>query len=164
MTTPTTATKIPTLIVGSDDLKKAIDSIINRGKKLDDAIQLTGLSLLNHIEDHGDVTLLNRLIIQFPKGSRRNAFAEWALAHGKVELNTGKDAKEVPFLHSKVKVTQLELAASKMWTEFKPEQDLDQVFDFQKMLLALLNKAGKAKNLEGHELLAKVKALAETGA
>lgn len=168
MTTPTVATaatsKVPTLIIGTAELNKAIDSIIARGKKLDDSIQLTGLSLLQHIEDHGDVTLLNRLTIQFPKGSRRNAFAEWALAHGKVEINTGKDAKAVPFLYSKVKVTALEQAASKMWTEFKPEQDLDQVFDFQKMLMALLAKAGKAKNLEGQELLAKVKALTDAGA
>lgn len=148
------------LIVGTAEINKAIDSIVNRGKKLDDSIQLAGLSILAHTEQHGDITLMNRLLVAFPKGSRRNAFAEWALAHGKYQVNTGADKKEVPFLYCKEKVTKLEQAEAKAWTEFKPEQDLDQVFDFAKALAALLNKADKAKNLEGAELLAKVRALA----
>lgn len=149
------------LIVGTAEINKAIDSIVNRGKKLDDSIQLAGLSILAHTEQHGDITLMNRLLVAFPKGSRRNAFAEWALAHGKYQINTGADKKEVPFLYAKDKETKLAAAEAKAWTEFKPEQDLDQVFDFQKMLLALLNKAGKAKNVEGVELMGKVKALME---
>lgn len=158
----TTTKKAIELLVGKEAIMKAIDSIVARGKKLDDSIQLAGLSILNHIQLHGDVTLLNRMALEFPKGSRRNAFAEWALAHGKVELNTGADSKAVPFLYSKEKTTKLDEAAAKMWTEFKPELDLDQVFDFQKMLGALIAKAGKAKNLEGADLLAQVKALVPT--
>lgn len=153
----TTAIKA-TLIVGTAEINKAIDSIVNRGKKLDDSIQLAGLSILSHIEEHGDVTLLNRLVVVFPKGSRRNAFAEWALAHGKVQLNTGDNKKETPFLYDKSRTTKLEAAEAKAWTEFKPEVDVDQVFDFNKMLAALLSKADKAKNLEGAETLAKIKA------
>lgn len=158
MTTSTTALKT-TLIVGTADIGKAIDSIVTRGKKLDDSIQLAGLSILNHVELHGDISLMNRLLVSFPKGSRRNAFAEWALFHGKFKLNTGDDKKTVPFLYDKTRETKLLQAEAKAWTEFKPEQDLDQVFDFGKMLAALMAKAGKAKNLEGAELLAQVKAL-----
>lgn len=132
------------LIVGTAELNKAIDSVINRGKKLDDSIQLLGLSLLGHTEEHGDITLMNRLLVSFPKGSRRNAFAEWALKFGKFQLNTGADKKDVPFHFARDRVTDMLGAEGVMWTEFKPEQDLDKVFDFGALLQALIKKADQA--------------------
>lgn len=143
MTTTKTAPAL-TLIVGTAELNKAIDSVINRGKKLDDSIQLLGLSLLSHTGEHGDITLMNRLLVSFPKGSRRNAFAEWALKFGKFSLNTGADKKDVPFHFAKDRETDMVGAEGVMWTEFKPEQDLDKVFDFGAMLQALLKKADQA--------------------
>ena len=142
--TTATESKALTLIVGTAELNKAIDSVINRGKKLDDSIQLLGLSLLAHTQEHGDITLMNRLLVSFPKGSRRNAFAEWALKHGKFMLNTGTDKAAVPFLYSKEKTTDLLGAQATPWVEFKPEKPLDDVFDFAAMLNALLKKADKA--------------------
>lgn len=150
------------LIIGTAELNKAIDSIIARGKKLDDSIQLLGLSLLAHTDQHGDITLMNRLLTSFPKGSRRNAFAEWALAYGKFTLNTDASKKDAPFLFAKDKSTNMEAAAETRWTEFKPEQDLDKAFDFQAQLMALLKKADKADptKLVGSDLLAEVRKLA----
>lgn len=145
MPTTTTAPILKaTLIVGTAELNKAIDSVINRGKKLDDSIQLLGLSLLGHTDQHGDITLMNRLLVSFPKGSRRNAFAEWALKFGKYSLNTGADKKDVPFHFDRERTTDLLGAEGTMWTEFKPEQDLDKVFDFGAMLLALIKKGDQA--------------------
>lgn len=147
MTTATTATAPvlkATLIIGTEELNKAIDSVINRGKKLDDSIQLLGLSLMGHTDKHGDITLMNRLLVSFPKGSRRNAFAEWALKFGKYSLNTGADKKDVPFHFDRERTTDLLGAEGTMWTEFKPEQDLDKVFDFGAMLQALIKKADQA--------------------
>lgn len=164
MTKPT-ETKAITLIVGTAELNKAIDSVINRGKKLDDSIQLLGLSLLSHTQEHGDITLMNRLLVSFPKGSRRNAFAEWALKFGKFALNTGADKKDVPFLYAKERTTDMPGAEGIMWTEFKPEQDLDKVFDFNAMLQQLIKKADQKlaqdpSKVEGAELLGKIRALA----
>lgn len=148
MTTTTAAPILKaTLIIGTAELNKAIDSVINRGKKLDDSIQLLGLSLLGHTDVHGDITLMNRLLVSFPKGSRRNAFAEWALKFGKYSLNTGADKKEVPFHFNRDKVTLLAGEAGAEgthWTAMKPEQDLDKVFDFGAMLLALIKKGDQA--------------------
>lgn len=169
MTTTTTAPVLKaTLITGTAELNKAIDSVINRGKKLDDSIQLLGLSLLGHTDEHGDITLMNRLLVSFPKGSRRNAFAEWALKFGKFMLNTGADKKEVPFHFAKDKVTKLEGAEGAEgthWTAMKPEQDIDQVFDFGAMLQALLKKgdAAMAKDptkVKNGDLMAKARELA----
>lgn len=163
MTTKTKATKPAkqlVLIVGEAAIGKGIDAIIKTGKKLDRDIQIIGLSLLAHIDEHSNPTMLNRLVAEFPAGLRRNAFAEWVLAHGKVKLNEGDDKKVKPFLLDKTRKTNMDGAHAKMWTEFKPEQDLDKVFDFGAMLMSLLNKAGKAKNLEGKELMEKVRMLA----
>lgn len=164
-TAKTAAPKALALIVGTADLNKAIDSVITRGKKLDDSIQLLGLSLLDHTDKHGDITLMNRLLVSFPKGSRRNAFAEWALKFGKFMLNTGADKKDVPFHFAKERTTDVEAATGIMWTEFKPEQDLDKVFDFGAMLQALIKKADQAtakdpSKVKNSELIQKARELA----
>ena len=170
MNTETTAATVApvlkaALIVGTVELNKAIDSVINRGKKLDDSIQLLGLSLLGHTDEHGDITLMNRLLVSFPKGSRRNAFAEWALKFGKFQLNTGADKKDVPFHFAKERTTDLLGAEGMMWTEFKPEQDLDKVFDFGALLQALIKKADQAtakdpSKVKNAELIQKARELA----
>lgn len=151
------------LIEGTDALNKEIDSVIRAGKKLDDKIQLLGLSLLAHVDKHNNVTMMNRLLVSFPKGSRRNAFAEWALANGKFKINEGDDKKEKPFLYDGSKTTTLDKAQEIHWTAHKPEKPIDEVFDFQKALAALLTKASKADQdkLVGGELLAKVRQLTE---
>lgn len=147
-------------LIGNAEIRKAIASITNRGKKLDADIQHAGLSVLNHIELHGDVTLACELFNGMPKGSRRNALAEWFLAFGKLELNTGENKKELPFSYSKEKVTKLDEAAATEWFMFKPEAPVDEVFDFQAMLQALLSKAEKAdkagKKIEGVDVMKRV--------
>ena len=154
----------PKLIVGTADLNKAIDSIKRRGEKLDADIQLTGLSILSHIDQHGDVTLLCRLFGAMPKGARRNALAEWAFAFGKVRPNLDStSSKEVPFLFDKTASTSLEGAIAKPWYEFKPEKAIDEEFDFAGQLERLLAKATKAqasgKQVKGAEKLGSIAAL-----
>ena len=149
-----------TYLIGTAEIRKAIASITNRGKKLDADIQYAGLSVLNHIELHGDVTLANELFKGMPQGSRKNALAEWFLAYGKLEVNTGESKKDAPFLYSKDKVTKLDEAAATEWYKFKPEAPVDEVFDFQAMLQALLSKAEKAekggKKIEGADVMKRV--------
>lgn len=161
MTATKTTKALPTLIVGTDALTKSIESIIRRGNKLQDEVQVLGLSLLAHINEHSNVTLLNKLVLEFPKGLRRNALVEWALANGKVKLNEGEDKKTLPLLFDKTKATNLDKANDKPWFDFKPEKPVDECFDFAKMLAVLVGKASKSTNLaDGQaELLAAAKAL-----
>jgi len=146
------------LITTATEINKAIDSVQRRGKKLDDDIQLTALSCLNHIEQHGDVTLICRLFNVMPKGSRRNALAQWALAFGKVQLNDDKDTKkELPFKYNKASNTDLEGAAESPWYTFKPEKPVDEEFDLAAKIQALMSQARKAqqqgKKIKGAEWL-----------
>lgn len=122
----------------------AIKSIENRGAKLDGDIQLTGLSVLAHIDQHKECSLFTKLFNALPKGSRRNALVAWALAHGKIVVNMDKDtSKDVPFSYDGAKTTKLEEATKQPWFEFKKEATPREAFSLDATIKAL------------HELLAK---------
>lgn len=137
------------LLNTAKDINKAIDSIVRRGKTLDDDIQLAAVSCLNHHSVHGDITLLNRLWLSMPRGSRRKALTDWALHHGAVQANTDKEtAKEAPFKDArKDRVCLLDEAIACPWYEFNRPTDEDNVaeFDFTKSLEALLKRAANAQ-------------------
>lgn len=130
----------------------AIKSIALRGKRLDHDIHVTGTSCIQHIELHGDVTLLNRLVLALPKGARKTAFVEWALAFGKVQVldkGNAKDADAIArgdiFKFDKTKTTKLEDAIAKAWYEFKPEGDILDHFDVNAVVAQLMRKYSKAQ-------------------
>lgn len=83
-----------TVITAAAKLNEAISSIASRGKRLDADIHRAGVSCLFHIREHGDVTLLARLIEALPKSGRRKAFNHWAESHAPIEIDD-KGAKGV---------------------------------------------------------------------
>lgn len=145
------------LIRNLPELNKAIARIKTAGKKLDDTIQLVGLSCLQYAEDHGQVTPASDLFKALPKGARRNALAEWMVAYGKITVKTtaeiqqwaaekGKDKAEAPvFNYAKDKATDLAEAEAKPWYEFRPERPVQEVFDAQQAAQALLKRIQRAK-------------------
>ncbi|APL99463.1 hypothetical protein FDH29_gp05 [Aquamicrobium phage P14] len=146
-------------------IEKAILSIRTRGAKLDNDIQVTGLSILRHVDAHGDITLANRLYLAMPKGSRRNSLALWMVAYGKLKINQDKaTSKDMPMVFDKSSTTDMVEAAKVKWFEVKPERELDQEFDVKAALASLLArakrdgvkvKAGQADLLLAVERLAK---------
>jgi len=126
-------------------IEKAIESVHNRGKKLDGDIQGAGLSILNHIQQYGEVSLAIKLFQALPKGSRRNALADWFMKFGKVTLNTDKaSSKEFPFVFFKGGETDLEGAAAMAWYDCKPEKELLVEFDVQAKVMNLIAQVRKA--------------------
>lgn len=117
-------------------IDKAISSIKSRGKKLDNDIHVAACSCINHIELHGDVTLLNRLIEAMPKGSRVNALRDFVGSFAKVDYNEETKA----FDYNKKKVTLLQEAMEISWVEFKPEQPYKPM-DFTEEISKILRKA-----------------------
>lgn len=138
-----------TLITTAKAINTAIDSIARRGKTLDNDIQVCALSCLNHHNEHGDITLLNRLWLGMPKGSRRKSLTDWVLQFGAVQGNPDKaTAKEVPFVDArKDKVLDLDGAIATPWYEYNRPASEDTVleFDFTKALEALLKRAQNAQ-------------------
>lgn len=155
-------TKQIKLIVGTAELNKEFGLLKAAGKKLDDRIQVAGLSVLAHVEAHGDITVVSGLMDAMPQGSRKTAMIEWLLAHGKLEQNLvdGKVVKDKPWLYAKGKTTDMDKAMEFPWFTFKPEKLDEASFDFAKMLAVLVSKAQKAqaagKEVTGVEQLTKL--------
>lgn len=124
------------LVKGTDAIKKAIVSIKTRGAKLDKDIHIAGCSCLQHIEEHGDITLLNTLVDAMPKGSRVNALREWAEVHGKVKYNN----ETTSFEYAKTSTTLMDEAMACSWVEFKPES-VYTAMDFQAEMNKIFKKA-----------------------
>ena len=131
-------------------INKAIDSIARRGKTLDADIQQAALSCMQHAAKHGDSTLLDRLWLSMPRGSRRASLTEYLLHFGPVQANKDKTSKkERPFLYDrdKAKAFNLEAAAVEPWYEWNrpASEDGVQEFDFDKALAALVKRASNAQ-------------------
>lgn len=166
MTTKTTASKAATLIIGTEAIRAEFKLIAAAGKKLDTRIQVAGLSVLHHINEHGDVTvatqLVNELFGSLSKGHRKQAMVDWLVKFGKVKLNKDVASKKAqPFLYDKHTVTDMQGATDMPWYDCKPDNEIVDL-DVVKLLAALVKKATKdgAKIVEGQEdLVAKLAAL-----
>jgi len=161
-----------TIILNQADTLKLIASIDKRGKKLDSDIHQAALSSIAHHAAHGDVTLVNRLIVALPKAARRNALMAWVEHFGAgLAPNVEKETRaEAPFVHVKgsKKVFDEAAADAKPFWEFKPEPEYVQ-FDLAKALAMLLKKAESALAAEQQdgtlispEKLAALRAIAGT--
>lgn len=133
------------------EINTAIESIARRGKILDHDIHRAGVSCLKHAAEHGDTTLLDKLVLAMPQGSRKHAFMEWALAYGNVRaLDRGNDADKAAieqgriFAKDKAKQYDEAGAIANAWYNFKPEPDLLTTFDVQKAVAQLIKRATNA--------------------
>lgn len=133
-------------------IETAIKSIAQRGATLQQDIQDTGLDVLAHIDQHGEVSLLNKLFLALPVGQRRDSFVVWATSFGKCSINSHKETRETrPFIFSKIAETDLEGAAQMKWYEAKRAADPLDVFDVSKALAGILKKVSKAQQ-EGRKI------------
>ena len=145
------------LVKGQQAILTIIRNIQTSGKLLDQDIQLAGLSVINHAEEHGDITLACTLYLSMPKGSRKAALSAWLMTYGKLMPNTGLTKKEMPFLFDRSKVTDLESANNNPWYTFKLDKAPDQVFNVMDSIANLIKRiesaAAKGVPVEGYEKL-----------
>lgn len=124
------------LITEAKAIELAIKSIQSRGSKLQKDIHICAVSCLNHIEKHGDITLLNRLVAALPGGWRANAIKAWAEEFGKVNWDNTQKA----FTFDKAKKSNIEGAIAVSPEEFKPEAEYKPL-DLAEAIKALIKKA-----------------------
>jgi hypothetical protein len=163
--TVTKKTEITTvLMIGKEAILEAVGVIAVKGKELDQLVQVAGMSVLNHIELHGDITLFEALWAGMAKGSRKKALGDWAVKYGKLVMHLdekGKIMADKPFLYNKLGNTNLLGAEAEPWYNCAPEKLEDTELDFTKLLGMLIAKADKAAQkgieIKGAELLATVR-------
>jgi hypothetical protein len=133
------------LIVGNTLILAAIASIGNRSKKLDSDVQLAGLSILKHVDEHGDTTLADKLMNALPKGARRLALAEWFVSHGKLRMldrTVPAEAAAIKegriFQHEKRRTTNMADAMATPWYEMRKEPEHTTIFDAQAAVTNLM--------------------------
>lgn len=161
------STKAPALYKGAAQINKAIDSIKNRGAKLDASIQIAALSVLAHASEHGDTTCADRLVHAMPAGARKLALVEFILAFGQMRKLDKTDEVEalaikngMLFKIDRSRKLDMEGAASMEWYKFKPEAAMLEAFDAQKAVASLLGRLRSAA-AKGLSIEHKDKAIAE---
>lgn len=134
----------------SEQINKQCAFITKAGAKLDAFIQETALDVQQHFIEHKDVRMVNRLFTCLPKGTRHVAMGEYILAYFAVVPNTDMSSKkEQPFVNAPDKVNDVEGATKMQWFNFKPSPAVDQMFDLQAAVRALLKKAGNSACMVG---------------
>lgn len=123
------------IITGSAEIMKSINSISTRGKALDTLIHDTACSILAHIHEHREVSLLNKLLTALPNSARKNALRDWFNAYGECEYD--QSTKAFTFLKN-AETYQEEAEQTPFW-EFKPEPAYTP-FDADKALKDLIKK------------------------
>lgn len=127
------------IIEGAKAIDTAIKSIATRGKSLERDIHVAAVSCLMHADQHGDVTLAQKLVDAVPQLARKNALRDWFLAHGKFSY----DMEGKVLTYNKKGVTLQEDAINTPFWEFKPEPEY-KPFDMQAAVLQLVARAEKA--------------------
>ena len=117
-------------------LVAAIEDIRVTGKKLDGMIWVAAVSVIAHVEKHGDVTVAQTLVDAMPKGSRVNALLAYLEEFGKMAW----DAADKKLVYAKTKASNVQGAMGISWVEFKPEPPY-QSMTLETAVAALIKKA-----------------------
>ena len=163
-------TKTIALYKGAAAINKAIDSIKNRGAKLDASIQIAALSVLAHASEHGDSTCADRLVHAMPAGARKLALVEFMLAFGqmrKLDKSNPDEAAKIKegmlFKLDRTRTLDMQGASDTPWHKFKPESALADAFDAQKAVSSVIGRI-RAATAKGLSIEHKDKALDEAKA
>jgi hypothetical protein len=119
---------------------KEISLLTTNLKKVDNRIHTLAFSIVKHVDQHKEVSLINKLMQSMPKtGIKTNALKAYfeTVSRGAWD----NDAKVFKF--DKTKQSDLKRAEKQPWHEFKAETER-KAFDFGGELSRLLNKMIKA--------------------
>lgn len=77
------------------DILRQIASIKRRGATMDKDIHSCAVACLIHARDHGDVTLLSKLVAAMPRSGRREALIFWARYYGILRFEKKSEAFKI---------------------------------------------------------------------
>lgn len=149
--------------IAMDAPAAAVDKLIvvisKNGKKFDNDVHSAGMACLYHADKHGDITLMNKLLLALPKSSRRNALAQWAVAMGKFKPNEDKATLQtVPLAFDKSKGTLFDDAQATPFWDFKNVREGTTEWDFGGYITNVKKTLARAMSGTGPDAL-KAKAM-----
>jgi len=128
------------------DVKKlgtAIKSIAKRGAKLDSDIHIAACSCLHHAFNHGDVTLMTKLVDAMPKSGRRKALIHWVGEHSLLGYVEGE--QQFRMTNAKTKKWKLKQAEETPFWEFTTEKAPSDL-TIEALVKMVVSKVQKAKD------------------
>lgn len=132
-----------------------IKRISHFGKKMDAFVQDTALAVALHCHKHGEVSLVNKLVLAMAdwKGARHKAMHSWVAAYCPVILNSDEaSAKAQPYVIDTSRIAdeagRNEIAIANgspanHWYNHKTEPLLPEFIDVNAMLQAVMKKVTK---------------------
>lgn len=101
-----------TLITDTTRLNKAITLVQTTGAKLDALIHTCAVSIVAHVAEHRNTTLISQLIAAMPKSSRRKNLINWFEANAPVQIVDKPNGAVV------IEIADL---TDKLWVDFKAQ-------------------------------------------
>ena len=102
------------LITDTKKLNSAIESIKTAGTKLDAMVHNTGLSVMAHVAEHRNTTLIKQLYDALPRSARRKSLILWFESNMPVQITEKRDGSIA------VEIADLDDA---LWMDFKANLD-----------------------------------------
>lgn len=124
------------LIKGKENILTAINQVSSTGKQLEVLIHNVACSILVHVDQHREVSLVNKLIEATPNLARKNALRDWFTSFGKMKYD--EESKLMVFFKT-AKTNSVDAEQNPFW-EFKPEKDYVP-FDLLAAVTVLVNRA-----------------------
>ena len=156
--------------MSKDEALKTCDIIGNQGVTQDNRIQRAAVTAVGYSILHGDITIAQRLVEVFPKGSKLVSLVAFMEEHG--NLAWDKEAKTVVHIKdadrevetTKDIATLLEEMAAMQWHEYGPKSTPKSKYDIAEDLKKYLKRMQKKANdstveVEHAELLEKLAAI-----
>ena len=131
------------LIKDAKKLGTAIKSIATRGAKLDGDIHQAAVSCLHHAFNHGDVTLMTKLVDAMPKSGRRKALIHWVQEHSLLGYVEGE--QQFRMTTSKTKQWKLKACEEVPFWEFTTETKPSDI-TIEALVKMVITKVQKAKD------------------
>ena len=131
--------------MNASELNKRIKALGRSNARITAEVQTLGLACLLQVEEHGNTTPINSLVKALSRPQVK-AFAEWALAFGKVMKASKADAEAGQFFaYDKSRATDIQGATEQSWDSFAPEKaaSVARAFDLQAEVLKVLRKAAE---------------------
>jgi len=138
-------------LLSRDQIVRNCMTIRKAGKKMDELIHQTGVSVIAHAEKHGDTTLIDRLFSVMPKSSRAKALKTWIEDFGPVSWDEDLDR----FKLDKEKKARVNEAAKIPFWEYTQESKPLSPLDLEKRLKLLFKQANKVVNQGSEEVKSK---------
>lgn len=165
-------------IVDKAKIELNIKRISHYGKKMDAFVQMTALAVALHSHKHGEVSLVNKLVLAMAdwKGARHKAMHSWVAAYCPVVLNADEAAaKTQPYcvdtsrLADEAGRNEIAIANGQEknhWYNHKADPVMPEFIDVNAMLQAVMKKVTKLQKdgvpVKDDAMLAKLTAMMAT--